>query len=385
MIRKFLHNARITAWSKVFVACYLLILVYWAMSSNGIVDQNGKPVGTDFITFYSASKLLQNNAPQALYDKTALYKTQKELAGDSVEFFAWHYPPTFMIFVYPLYWFNYYHAWIIWLIITIIPFLLLLNRILPHRLTTIIFLAFPGTFQNIIHGQNGFLTTSLLGYGLWFLDKRNFLAGLFLGTLFYKPQFAILVVPALLVRKNTRALLGVLTSAVFWIITTCLIWGTSPWIDFFTNLQFASKLIEDGSLPYFKMPTPMAGSLLMGLSVTTARITQLIFSIIALVITMYIWRRDDSLGVRNAILPVAAIIASPFGFDYDLVFLSLTIAWLLKTKSAHTNKRFQWALFFWILPFLAPGFAVLTGIPIASPALCLFLFVSAKGNEATNL
>jgi len=59
-------------------------------------------------------------------------------------------------------------------------------------------LAFPGTFQNFIQGQNGFLSAALLGGGLVILERFPLTGGMLLGALSYKPHLAALIPVALL-------------------------------------------------------------------------------------------------------------------------------------------------------------------------------------------
>src|SRR5258705_13552814 len=74
----------------------------------------------------------------------------------------------------------------------------MLRAVLPRPETLLIAAAFPAVFINAGHGQNGFLTAALLGAALHWLDRRPWLAGLFIGCLAYKPQFGVLISIALL-------------------------------------------------------------------------------------------------------------------------------------------------------------------------------------------
>ena len=373
-----MNYKRIKAWAFIIVVCYLLILISLVASANGIIDLQGKPIATDFVTFYSASQLLQTSSPSTLYNTLSIHEAQKLLANDKVQLFAWHYPPPFMLIVYPLHFFSYYSAWLLWTLFTIIPLLLLLSIIYRHSLAVLIFLAFPGTFQNIIHGQNGFLTAFLIGAGLWLLNKKPIISGLLLGSLIYKPHFAILVVPALLAGRHYKALSGVTAAITLWIATTIILWGGAPWTAFFENLPFAGRLLEAGALPFFKIPTPLSGALMIGLSVQLSRIIQLIFSLFAIASAIYIWRNSNDHGLKMSTLIVSALVASPFAFDYDLVILAPVIAILLAQPVQEDKSCRNWALFFWTLPFLSPAVAAITSIQIAPLAFVAFLILQIK-------
>ena len=72
----------------------------------------------------------------------------------------------------------------------------------PHRATFLLLLSFPGTYQNFIHGQNGFLSAAILGGGLLCLNRFPFIAGFIFGFLTYKPHLAILVPVVLAAGKH---------------------------------------------------------------------------------------------------------------------------------------------------------------------------------------
>lgn len=376
-LQQFLHFHRVRAWLRIILLCYAVILFWWINSANGLQDSRGRPVGTDFITFYSASRLLQIGLPESLFDLQIMQKTQTLIAGHSEEIFAWHYPPPFMAVIYPLNFFSYYQSWLLWSLLTLAPFLYMVRQIHRHQLTTMLFLAAPGTFQNIIHGQNGFLTAYLLGMGVWLCETSPFYAGLCLGSLIYKPHFAILTIPALLATWNRRALAGFATSTIFWVVSTLMIFGKNSWTAFFMNLPFASQILDAGALPFYKMPTPLPGMLMLGIPTEVAKAIQLIIIAITATSIFVLWRSDATRPVKATCLLAAVFAASPFGFDYDLVILAPAAAILLASRDA-INNGLVWAMIFWLLPFFAPILALVTGLPFAQAIIFCYLYLCFK-------
>ena len=57
-----------------------------------------------------------------------------------------------------------------------------IRRIAPHRLTPFLFFGFPGVYVNFFYGQNGYLSTILLGGGLLLIDAHPFLGRSALGS-----------------------------------------------------------------------------------------------------------------------------------------------------------------------------------------------------------
>ena len=83
--------------------------------------------------------------------------------------------------ILPLALLPYLASLVAWLLVTLSNYLLVIRRIAPHPLTPWLALAFPGTFQNFIQGQNGFLSAALLGGGLVILDRFPLTGGMLLG------------------------------------------------------------------------------------------------------------------------------------------------------------------------------------------------------------
>ncbi len=76
-----LDDGRARAYARILLAVTLIGAVCWiALGSRGL-DREGKPIGTDFIGFYAASRLALNGAPQLAYDVGSHWATQKALFG----------------------------------------------------------------------------------------------------------------------------------------------------------------------------------------------------------------------------------------------------------------------------------------------------------------
>ena len=58
-----------------------------------------------------------------------------------------------------------------------------MRSVLKDRLALILALAAPAAFLNAVHGQNAYLSTACLGFGLLMIGRRPWVAGLILGLL----------------------------------------------------------------------------------------------------------------------------------------------------------------------------------------------------------
>src|SRR5205814_7022046 len=91
----------------------------------------------------------------------------------------------------------------------------------------------PGAAVNLFFGQNGILSTVLLGGGVLLLGSRPILAGVLLGLLAYKPQLAVLAPFALLAGREWRALAAAILSQIALGLLSLLVLGAEPWFAFF--------------------------------------------------------------------------------------------------------------------------------------------------------
>ena len=93
---RWLTPARARTYSLLLLAFYALAMVGWIAASNGLIDRNGKPIGTDFSNVYAAGTLTWQGRPAEAYEPALQHTAEKAIFdGREVPFFGWHYPPFF--------------------------------------------------------------------------------------------------------------------------------------------------------------------------------------------------------------------------------------------------------------------------------------------------
>src|SRR5262249_13817815 len=97
-----LDATRARAYARILLAVTLVTAALWIVLGRGGLDRDGKPVGTDFVGFYSASELALGGRPDLAYDVKAHWAAQKALFGPAVGYTAFFYPPTALLIVLPL-------------------------------------------------------------------------------------------------------------------------------------------------------------------------------------------------------------------------------------------------------------------------------------------
>ena len=172
-------------------------------TSHRTLDWIGRPLGTDFSQVWTAGTMVWDGRAAAVWDWPSHFAVQQQFHGsNTVALFGWHYPPPFLLVAAALATLPYVPALILWQAATLAPLTMMAQRYLKLRDGWLFLLAAPVTLVCLLHGHNGFLTALLLGGGLLLLERKPFVAGLLLGCLVYKPQFALVIPLMLLAAKQ---------------------------------------------------------------------------------------------------------------------------------------------------------------------------------------
>ena len=328
---RWLNQERVTIYPRIFLVFYILVGVALVLSAvyskTGLTDFLDRPLGADFSHYWLASALAQAGHPLTIYHAPEFIAAQA--AFFQVKFpLAWFYPPTFLLMVYPLAFLPYLVSLSLWLTTTLAAYLMVLRRIAPHPLTLWLALGFPGTFQNFFHGQNGFLTTALLGGGLFLLNQSPWVAGFLLGLVSYKPHLFALVPVALIAGRRWRALLAALSTAMVLALASFLLLGQGVWAAFWNNLALPLSMAREGLLPINKMVTVFAALSQAGVGLSPAMIIQMVVMVAVAAGVFYVWQGRISFPCQAATLVLGTFLFTPYAFSYDLALLALPLAWL---------------------------------------------------------
>ncbi len=378
---EWLNRRRILVYSWSLIVVFVVMGFYWFITGSGISDRRNLPFGTDFICFYAASDMAKEGRILDIYNITKAWEKETEIVGHFINPVGWYYPPTFLLFVFPLSYLPYIASLAIWITSTLIIYVAVLRRIVPDPLIYSLALAFPGALQNILHGQNGFLTASLLGWGLFLLQGNPWLGGLLLGVLSYKPHLAFLVFVALVAGKYWKALGGAMISAAILALSSILFFDPDVWLTFKQQMPFVTSLIESGYLPWAKLSTVFALSMLLGLGAKASYAVQGLFTVGMTLAVFWVWyKRNLPFSLKIPFLIASIFMVTPYAFQYDLVILALAMAWY--GWEAHTNgwKPYEklTLLTMWVMPLINDPIAKLIKIQIVPLVLLGFLVLALR-------
>jgi alpha-1,2-mannosyltransferase len=416
-------------------------LVYLAATAHGLVDTQGRPLGTDFSSFYAAGTHVLDGHPDAPYDLARQHARQQAIFGPATPFYGWLYPPFFLFIAAALARLPYAAALAVWQAVTLGLYLLAIRAILTSSLRgaptaparsgrpddrfrassesitpeseelarktglwrrlwipdsrsaasgmrhdwLLLALAFPAVLINLGHGQNGFLTAALLGGALAVLDRRPIVAGLLLGLLAYKPQFGLMIPLVLTAGGHWRSFATAAITVVLLAFVTTLTFGTDVWHAFLESSRFARLVVlEQGDPGFYKMQSVFAWARMWGAPIPVAYALQAALAAGLAVALLWLWRSAAPYPLKAAALCLGAILATPFTFDYDMMLLAPAIAFCAADGLARGFGPWEKTALagLWLMPLFARSVAQITLIPIGVPVmLAVFILLLRRSTS----
>jgi glycosyl transferase family 87 len=363
-----LTATRARNYSLMLLGLCVIAALAWIALSDGLVDRNGKPLGTDFSNVYAAGRLTWQGRAADAYQPPLQHAAEKAVfAGRNVPFFGWHYPPFFFAIAFAVAAFPYAWGLVIWIASSLAAYLMVIRAILPRSQTLLVAAAFPAVFVNIGHGHNGFLTAALLGGALHLLDRRPWLAGVLIGCLAYKPQFGVLIPIALLAGTRWRTIGAAAGTVAALIALSLLTLGGDVWNAFADSLKFTQAVVlEQGDTGWEKIQSVFSAVRMWGATVHTAYAVQIALGLVLAASIAWLWQSNAPFELKAAALATGSLLATPYVLDYDLVVLAVAIAYFTRHGLKYGFGSFEISLLAaaWIVPLLSRGIAGLTGIPV---------------------
>ena len=340
----------------------LAALLYMARSG---VDARGEPLGSDFVSFWTAGRMALQGHAAAIYDPAAHQAAERAAFGNFPGWYAFFYPPVFLLLCAPLGALPYFAALALWLSASFAAMAAALRKLSRRLVTPLTLAAFPAVFATLGHGQNAFLTTALLAGAALTLDRRPLLAGALLGCLCFKPQLALLAPIALLLTGRWRALAGMAMSGLALAALATLAFGLDAWTAFLVETPLTRATLERGLVEPAKMASVFAAVRVLGGGVALAYFAQGAAALGALGALVY--ARPQTGRALIALVAALACLTTPFLLDYDLTILIVPVVVLadegLETAFLSFEKTALAAAF--LLAEIARPLALTLHLPVA--------------------
>jgi arabinofuranan 3-O-arabinosyltransferase len=371
---------RLRAYGLAVAALYVALLGYGCRRGLWPVNGKGVPTSSDFIALWLAGREAVHGHAALVYDPDAFVRLQQALVGPSPGYFPdWSYPPPYLLLLAPLGALPYVAAFFTYELATLSAFLAVVCLIVRRRTAITLVLASPFTAWNLVVGQSGFLTASLVGAALLALERRPMLAGVFLGCLTYKPQLGVLFPVALVAAREWRALLAAAATTALLVGGSIIAFGADPWALLPRDLG-ARAGFELAGKPdqYWGLYQTVYGVLrYFGGGRAAAALAQGLAALAIVVLVWVVWRSHARYPLKAAILSAAMLLAPHHVLAYDLAAIAIPVAFLAKDQLGCGLRRGEQTS---LLALFAASFSVFptagrapVGLAIVLLVLCLAL------------
>jgi hypothetical protein len=206
-------------------------------------------------------------------------------------------------------------------------------------------------------------------------DRREFLAGLVLGCLIFKPQLGLAAAILFVVLGAWKTVLGAVLSAAAQLSVGVLYYGIEPirqWIHILWNVRVVMPLLEPklyqtySLRTFWSMLVPWPGLSLVLYIVSAAAVIGL---------TIACWKQSQGvpLALRYSALLFASVLVAPHLTVYDLVILApafiLLADWLVSQPLRASASKLGTLLYLaYMLPLVGP-FARWTHVQLSVVAM----------------
>jgi hypothetical protein len=366
----------------------------WNIATPGLRDRNANLKGTDFLHLYTLGLLAASHRGAELYDMNA----QAALAAQRVPEAAGIrylplYPPQVSILFAPLAHLSYGWALIMWWTCSVAVYCICCYSVwracpnLRDRGGTVALLAiaFPAFFHLIAWGQTSAIALAFFTLMFFLLrERREFLAGLALGSLIFKPQLGLAAAIVFVSLGAWKTVLGAALSAAAQLSTGVFYYDLEPTRRWFFMLRHVRgvfpllepKLYQTHSLrTFWSMLIPWAGAS-FGLYVFSAAVV--------LGLTVACWKRSPAapLAMRYSVLLLASVLVAPHLTVYDLVILAPAFILMADWLAGEAVTSSTWWLgtllyLIYMLPLVGP-FSRWTHVQLSVIAMAAVVFLLWK-------
>src|SRR5579862_5985529 len=378
---------RLRAHGLILALC-LWSVYFWNISASGLRDRTGNLKGTDFLHLYTLGSLAVAHRGADLYNMDAQAKlaAARVPAAAGIRYLPL-YPPQVSIFLAPLAKLSYGWALLFWLVLAAVIYTICCHAVwqacpnLRDQKLTVIILAisFPPFWHLILWGQTSALALACFTAAfLAFRTKRDFLAGLAIGFLIFKPQLALGPAIVFAVALQWRVIAGALLSSIAQLSCGWLYYGSAPlrdWIRMLLRVPEQPRWFEPR--PYHTHCLRTFWTMLIPWSSVSLALYLISAALLCFLATAC-WRSRLPLPLRYSALLFATVLIAPHLTVYDLVILApaflLLADWLVACPESHLKSRFTLLLYLtFVLPLIGP-LARWTHFQSSVPVMALIVF-----------
>jgi alpha-1,2-mannosyltransferase len=364
---------------RVRAQAIMLAVVWWGFcafdyASPGLFDRAGNLKFQDFIQFPITAQLIAQGRTDQLYNDRALADGIAQIVGHPTTIYLRYFygPQVALPFVLlrHLSFLEQAEIWVVFSLLIYFACICLLWRTCDGLrdsagLVALCALAYPSVFHFFVRGQISALPLLFvtLGY-LAFRARREWIAGIALGMLAFKPQFLVAIPVVLLLAKAWKPFAGLVVSASAQLALMLAAFGPAVMRAYFRMLLHSAE--QPGTTELRLSPIQMHSLrdfwlLLIPWSsripTTTVWALYALSSLAVIAMAVAVWRSSSPLALRYPTLLLAAVLVNPHIYIYDLLALAPALLLLADWAIAHASDASARALRTGVyLAFLLPMF-----------------------------
>lgn len=354
----------------------ILALSLWAVCAGdyakpGLFDRAGNVKFQDFLPLYVSARMIEQHRATDMYDPAAVANDVQKIVHRPDIRVPHLYGPQVSLLFARLARYSFLWAAIVWVALSLLIYFACIpvlwrhcSGLEPYRALVVLgAIAYPPLFHFFVHGQLSALI--LLCFTAAFLAMRadrHFMAGVALGFLVFKPQFLVAIPLILFLARAWNILAALIVSSTAQLALARLYFGAAVMQGYVETLRNAPRWIGTAelSLAPIQMHSLRSFWTLLFPSPLAATVLYLLSSIAIIALAAAIWKSAAPLALRFSALLLAAVLANPHLFIYDLLALApmflLLADWIIENAQHPEVPTLRLLLY---LAFLLPLFGPL--------------------------
>jgi hypothetical protein len=383
---RFFDTWRVKWYPRIVLISMLVGILVVVLSGKGAESLTGR-LGGDYPAFYAAGRIASQGDWEHLYSFARQEAVQKDLLPTESKgaFLPFPYPPFVALLYCPLALLNFRLSYLIHTLLMFLAIaiaLRLLSRGNPY-IATYYDLALAATLlyypmlRAVLGGQNTPITF-LLVVAVWRagLDRREWLAGFFLGLMLFKPQFGLPLIGLHFLSGRWRTVISSALVALGLYLIGSYLCGAGwirEWLRFgtqFANLDASINRSNSVSWLGFLQALLGVDSRIVlisgwGLAIATSLATSLLW---------YRGRLNDDLSAHLGLTVIALVLIQPHAMYYDMALVLFTyVLYLSYDKTTTKVIGLIWLLSLSQVAAKTVGFSPLFVLLLWSGLMAIFL------------
>ncbi len=289
----------------------------------------------DFANYWTAGKLILNGQVMDLFGPQPDYFHHLQAAfGTGYPWHNWSYPPHYLLVVWPLGFFGYETAMMLFLGSTAAFFAWALCRFVGRGNTMVWVAVGPFLAHNFWVAQNGYLCAGLGLGALALRERKPVVAGILLGFLTIKPQLGLLFPFLLLAERRWSMFASAGMTSVALVATSAAVFGIDTWKGYLNEVMPYQTFVMRELEGTFTAMLPSVYGMFRNWAVgaDTALLFHLVVAVPVAVLTIWAFFKAREAQDRAVLLLVATFLITPYALSYDLGLFAAALALLAGGK-----------------------------------------------------